>query len=110
MDSVQKPTSFPKRTSAKKTLSAERWTITIRKFADNRGEKCDRHVTMVAKFLDNNNRVLRRQRRQRQRERQKQVGLHSKTTTLQVVLSRFVLFLMEVYESIDISGLPERNA
>ena len=85
--------------------------LTIRKFADN-GEKCDRHVTMVAKFLDPNNRVLQRQPRQRQRERQKEIGLYSKTTTLHVVLSQFVLFLMEVYESIDISGIPdhERNA
>ena len=60
---------------------------------------------MVAKLLDNNSRVLKRRRRQRQRERQKEIGLYSKTTTLHVVLSQFVLFLMEVYQSIDISGL-----
>ena len=65
---------------------------------------------MVARFWDHNNRELRRQRRQRQRERQKEIGFYWQTTTLHVVLSQFVLFLMEVDESIDISGLPERNA
>ena len=36
-------------------------------------EKSLRHITMVAKFLDDNNRELKQRRRRRQRERQKSI-------------------------------------